>query len=168
MIYAQIQISQIVDFCCKCIISLSLFLCWTLKIKEDLIKGFPTHCGVCPWLTPYLVSSCIGLSSAFYIYVLSAVYLYVDVIANMEKKLNKFLQHRTYLNLTVLPESINTITFFFLICPSIFTVWGVVILMNALQDMVGFISSLFEVGSWCISSYFDVSWFFSSSSSQSM
>ena len=66
------------------------------------------------------------------------------------------------IKLWVLPESINTITFYFLICPSIFIVWGVVIPINALQDMVGFISSLCGVGSWWVSFYFDVSWYFSS------
>ena len=62
--------------------------------------------------------------------------------------------------LWVLPESINTITFFFLICPSILRVWGVVIPANALHDMVGLIYSSSRVGSWCISSSF---WFWSDS-----
>ena len=52
-----------------------------------------------------------------------------------------------WIKLWVLPKSINTITFFFLIYPSILRVWGVVIPTKALQDMVGVISS-------------GVSWFF--------
>ena len=52
-----------------------------------------------------------------------------------------------WIKLWVLPESINTITLFFLICPSILRFWGVVILSNALHDMVGLISSLSRVGS---------------------
>jgi len=33
-----------------------------LKIKEDLIKGFP-HIGVCPWLATTSCVSCLGLFS---------------------------------------------------------------------------------------------------------
>ena len=73
-----------------------------------------------------------------------------------------------WIKLWVLPESINTVTFFFLICPSILRVWGVVILDNALHDMVRLISSSSRVGSWCISSSFEVSCSFSFSSLQSM
>ena len=32
---------------------------------------------------PHLVSSCLGLSSTVYVYVLSAFYYHVDVIANL-------------------------------------------------------------------------------------
>jgi hypothetical protein len=89
MIYAQIRISQSVDFCCKRIISLSLSLLNFEEHKGRIDQGFP-HIGVCPWLAPHLVSSCHGFSSAIYIYVLSAVYLNADVIANCEN-LNKLL-----------------------------------------------------------------------------
>ena len=73
-----------------------------------------------------------------------------------------------WIKLWVLLESINTITFFFLICHSILRVWGVVIPTNALHDMLGLISSSSRVSSWCISSSFEVPYSFSSSSSQSM
>ena len=73
-----------------------------------------------------------------------------------------------WIKLWVLFESINTITFFFLIYPFILRVWRVVIPANALQDMVRSIYSLSGVGSWCISSSFDISCSFSLSSSQSM
>ena len=69
-----------------------------------------------------------------------------------------------WIKLWGLPEPINTITFFFLICPSILILWGVVIFANALQDMVGFIYSFSRVCSWCIPSSFDISCSFSSSS----
>jgi len=32
---------------------------------------------------PHLVSSCLGLSSTVYVYVLSAFYYHIDVIANL-------------------------------------------------------------------------------------
>ena len=69
-------------------LSLSLSLCETIEEHIRRIdQGFP-HIGVCPWLAPHLVSSCIGLSFAIYVYVLSAVYFNVDVIANLEKILS--------------------------------------------------------------------------------
>jgi len=37
---------------------------------------------------PHLVSSCLGLSSAIYVYVLSVVYFNANVIANLEKILS--------------------------------------------------------------------------------
>jgi len=46
-------------------------------------QGFP-HIGVCHWLVPHLVSSCLGLFSDVYVYVLFAIYYHVDVIANLE------------------------------------------------------------------------------------
>ena len=73
-----------------------------------------------------------------------------------------------WIKLWVLLESINTITFFFFIYPFILRVWRVVIPTSSLQDMVGLIYSFSMVCSWCISSSFDVSYFFSSSTSQSM
>ena len=51
--------------------------------KRRIDQGFP-HIGVCPWLAPHLVSSCLGLSSDVYLYVLSAIYYDADVIANLE------------------------------------------------------------------------------------
>jgi len=42
------------------------------------------HIGVCPWLVPYLVSSCLGLSSTVIVYVISAFHYHVDVIANLD------------------------------------------------------------------------------------
>ena len=63
-------------------ISLSLFA-ELLKNIRRIDQGFP-HIGVCPWLAPHLVSSCLGLSSLIYIYVLFAIYFNVDVIANYE------------------------------------------------------------------------------------
>ena len=56
-----------------------------------------------------------------------------------------------WIKLWVITESINTITLFFLICPPILRVWGVVIPSNALHDMVRIISSSSRVGSLCIS-----------------
>ena len=56
---------------------LSLFAELLKNIKR-IDQGFP-HIGVCPWLVPHLVSSCLGLSSAIYVYVLFAVYFNVDV-----------------------------------------------------------------------------------------
>ncbi len=50
-------------------------------------QGYP-HIGVCPWLVPHLMSSCLGLASAIYMYVLSVVYVNVDVIANLERILS--------------------------------------------------------------------------------
>jgi len=52
-----------------------------------------------------------------------------------------------WIKLWVLPELINIITFFFLIYPSILRVWGVVIHVNALQDIVRFIYSFSRIGS---------------------
>ena len=49
------------------------------------------------------------------------------------------LANLQWMKLWVLLESINTITFFFLTYPSIMTVWGVLILANAWQDIVGVI-----------------------------
>ena len=76
-----------------------------------------------------------------------------------------------WIKLWVLPESINTITFFFLIYPSIFIFWGLVTPTKALQDMVGVISSavscFFPSGISCSFSS-SVSCSFYSSSSQSM
>jgi len=63
-----------------CIISLSPEL---LKNIRRIDQGFP-HIGVCPLLVPHLVSSCLGLSSIIYVYVLSAFYYHADVIANLE------------------------------------------------------------------------------------
>ena len=54
-----------------------------LKNIRRIDQGFP-HIGVCPWLVPHLVSSCLGLSSTVYVYVLSAFYYHVDVIANLD------------------------------------------------------------------------------------
>jgi len=45
-------------------------------------QRFP-HIWICPWLAPHLVSYCLGLSSDVYVYVLSALYYHVDVIANL-------------------------------------------------------------------------------------
>ena len=51
-----------------------------VKISTELLKnirrigqGFP-HIRVCPWMVPHLVSSCLGLFSAIYVYVISAFY----------------------------------------------------------------------------------------------
>ena len=66
------------------VLSLSVEL-W--KNIRRIDQGFP-HIGVCPWLAPHLVSSCLGLSSAIYVYVLSTVYINADVIANLEKILS--------------------------------------------------------------------------------
>ena len=85
--------------------------------------------------------------------------------AGYRKQFNS-LASLQWIKLWVLPESINPITFLFLICPSILRVWGVVVPANALQDMVRIIFS--RVGSWCISSSFEVYCSFYSSSSQSM
>ena len=54
-----------------------------LKNIRRFDQGFP-HIGVCPWLVPHLVFSCLGLSSIFYVYVLSAFYYHANVIANLE------------------------------------------------------------------------------------
>ena len=73
------------------------------------------------------------------------------------------------MKLWVLPESINIVTFLFFMYPSILRVWGVLILANAWQDIVGVIS--FEVASYVSSkvAYFlDASSSFGSSTSQSM
>lgn len=66
---------------------------YVLSLSTELLKnirridqGFP-HIGVCPWLEPHLVSSCLGLSSVIYVYVLSVVYFNANVIANLEKVL---------------------------------------------------------------------------------
>jgi len=83
MIYALIYISQSVDFCCKHTISLSLYSTIEEHIRR-IDQGFP-HIGVRPWLAPHLVSSCLGLSSAIYVYVLSAFYFNADVIVKLEK-----------------------------------------------------------------------------------
>ena len=63
-----------------------------LKIKEDLIKGFP-HIGVCPWLAATSCVSCLGLFSVdrlmFYLH-----FTYVRVITNMWiiiRKISKLL-----------------------------------------------------------------------------
>ena len=66
------------------VLSFSLSLLNFEEHKRRIDQGFP-HIGVCPWLAPHLVSSCLGLSSAIYVYVLSAVYFNADVIANLEK-----------------------------------------------------------------------------------
>jgi len=62
---------------------LSLFLSLSLLNfeghKRRIDQGFPHIVGFVPGL---------GLSSAIYIYVLSAVYFNVDVIANLEKILS--------------------------------------------------------------------------------
>jgi len=71
------------------VLSLSLSLLNFEEHKRRIDQGFP-HIGVCPWLAPHLVFSCLGLSSAIYIYVLFAIYLNADVIANCEN-LNKLL-----------------------------------------------------------------------------
>ena len=58
-----------------------------LTIEEHIRRidqGFP-NIGVGPWIVLHLVSSCLGMSSAIYVYVLFAVYFKVDVIANLEK-----------------------------------------------------------------------------------
>ena len=65
----------------------------------------------------------------------------------------------------VLLETINIVTFFFLIYPSILIVWGVLILSNAWQYMAGVIS--LEVIPFISSSWYGP-YSFSSSSSQSM
>lgn len=46
--------------------------------------------GFCPWLAPHPVSSCLGLPSMIYIYVLFAFYFNADVIVICEN-LNKLL-----------------------------------------------------------------------------
>ena len=63
---------------------------YVLSLSAELLKnirridqGFP-HIGVCPSLAPHLVSSCLGLFSDVYVYVLSALYYHVDVIANFK------------------------------------------------------------------------------------
>ena len=63
-----------------------------LKIKEDLIKGFP-HIGVFPWLAATSCVSCLGLFSVdrvmFYLH-----FTYVHVIANLWiiiRKISKLL-----------------------------------------------------------------------------
>ena len=63
-----------------------------LKIKEDLIKGFP-QIGVCPWLAATSCVSWLGLFSVdrlmFYLH-----FTYVHVIANLWiiiRKINKLL-----------------------------------------------------------------------------
>ena len=71
------------------VLSLSLSVLNFEEHKRRIDQGFP-HIGVCPWLAPHLVSSCLGLSFVLYIYVLSVVYLNANVIANCEN-LNKFL-----------------------------------------------------------------------------
>ena len=68
-----------IDFKSLYSISLSTEL---LKNIRRIDQGFP-HIGVCPWLVPHLVSSCLGLSFVVYVYVLSAFYYHVDVIANL-------------------------------------------------------------------------------------
>ena len=65
------------------VLSLSLSLMNFEEQKRRIDQGFP-HIGVCPWLMPHLVSTCLGLSSTIYIYVLSAVYFNSHVIANLE------------------------------------------------------------------------------------
>ena len=56
---------------------------------------------------PHLGSSCLGLSFAIYVYVLSAIYFNADLIANLEKDIELTVKieincskHRTYLKLT--------------------------------------------------------------------
>ena len=64
---------------------------------------------------------------------------------------------------------INIVTFLFLMYPSILRVWGVIILANAWQDIVGLIS--YKVASSIsseVASFWDASSSFGSSSSQSM
>ena len=69
------------------------------------------------------------------------------------------------MKLLVLQESIKNVTFLFFMYHSILRVWGVLITTNAWKYMVGLISS--EVASY-ISSSWDGSFSFGSSSSQSM
>ena len=85
-------------------------------------------------------------------------------VVGYRKKFNSLVTLQ-WIKLWVLPKSVNTITFLFLICPSILRVWVVVILANALKYMVGFVSYFSGVGCWCISSSFYVIYSFSSSSS---
>ena len=54
-----------------------------LKNIRRIYQGLP-HIRVCPWLVPHIVSSCLGLSSAIYVYVLSAFYYHANVIANLD------------------------------------------------------------------------------------
>ena len=77
---------KVIDFYLN-LLSLSLSLLKFEEHKRRIDQGFP-HIGVCPWLVPHLSSSCLGLSFAIYVYVLSAVYFNVDVIANLEKILS--------------------------------------------------------------------------------
>ena len=79
------------------------------------------------------------------------------------------LANLQWMKLWVLLESINAVTLFFLMYPSIMRVWRVLIPANAWQDMVGVISS--EVSSSISSkdaSSWDASSSFGSSYSQSM
>ena len=64
------------------VLSLSLSV-ELLKNIRRFVQGFP-HTGVCPWLVPHLVSSCLGLSSTVYVYVLSTFYYHVDVISKLD------------------------------------------------------------------------------------
>ena len=84
------------------------------------------------------------------------------------KKL-RILANLQLMKLLILPESINIVTFFFFMYPSILRVWGVLIPSNAWQHMVGVI--YFEVVSSIsseVASSWDASFSFGSSSSQSM
>lgn len=65
-----------------------------LNILKEIVTGLP-QCIVdqhevckCCTLGKYVKSSCLGLSYAIYVYVLSMVYFNADVIANLEKILS--------------------------------------------------------------------------------